>query len=137
MSNATRLMRIDLKSEKNRLLYDLFAKSSGYRFGEVHDWTLYQERHNDSRSYYFLHFDIQRTYPMLSLFGGTSPTNRALEAAIHAMYAAQGYVVIPQSKRNTAFGPRVLLPSRKTPGKVTAMRSLRDKTILEEHSFVM
>ena len=96
--NANRLYAYDLKGGKNRLVYDLSQdKLKDIALGEVHDWNFKSDDGTTIQGRYYLppHFDPNKKYPMIVYYyGGTSPTNRALEMrySMH-MYAALGYVI--------------------------------------------
>ena len=143
VSNANRLYAYDLKSEKNRLLYDLSAeKLQDIAFGEVHDWNFISEEGTTIQGRYYLppNFDKTKKYPMIVYYyGGTSPTNRALESrySMH-MYAAQGYVVYTLNPSGTTgFGQEFAARHVNAWGKVTADEIIKGtKQFCEEHSFV-
>ena len=77
--------------------------------GEVHDWNFKSDDGTTIQGRYYLppHFDQNKKYPMIVYYyGGTSPTNRALEMrySMH-MYAALGYVVYTLNPSGTTgFG---------------------------------
>ena len=109
-SNANRLYAYDLKGGKNRLVYDLSQdKLKDIALGEVHDWNFKSDEGTTIQGRYYLppHFDPNKKYPMIVYYyGGTSPTNRALEMrySMH-MYAALGYVVYTLNPSGTTgFG---------------------------------
>ena len=109
-SNANRLYAYDLKGGKNRLVYDLSQdKLKDIALGEVHDWNFKSDDGTTIQGRYYLppHFDPNKKYPMIVYYyGGTSPTNRALEMrySMH-MYAALGYVVYTLNPSGTTgFG---------------------------------
>ncbi len=110
VSNANRLYAYDLKSGKNRLMYDISAnKLKDIQFGEVKDWSFVSTEGTTVQGRYYLPpaFDPNKKYPMIVYYyGGTSPTNRMLESRYSPhMYAAQGYVVYTLNPSGTTgFG---------------------------------
>lgn len=125
------------------MLYDLSAeKLQDIAFGEVHDWNFISEEGTTIQGRYYLppNFDKTKKYPMIVYYyGGTSPTNRALESrySMH-MYAAQGYVVYTLNPSGTTgFGQEFAARHVNAWGKVTADEIIKGtKQFCEEHSFV-
>ena len=143
VSNANRLYTYDLKGSKSRLVYDLSAEKLQYiTFGEVHDWNFTSDEGTTIQGRYYLppNFDKTKKYPMIVYYyGGTSPTNRALEArySMH-MYAAQGYVVYTLNPSGTTgFGQEFSARHVNAWGKVTADEIIKGtETFCQEHPFV-
>lgn len=110
VSNANRLYAHNLKNGKEQLMYDLSAeKMKNIILGEAHDWNFKSNDGTTIQGRYYLppHFDPNKKYPMIVYYyGGTSPTDRALEIrySMH-MYAALGYVVYTLNPSGTTgFG---------------------------------
>lgn len=142
-SNANRLYAYDLKSGKNRLIYDLSAeKLKDVKLGEVHDWNFTAEGGTTIQGRYYLppNFDPDKKYPMIVYYyGGTSPTNRALEFSYSMhMYAAQGYVVYTLNPSGTTgFGQEFAARHVNAWGEPTADEIIRGTELFcKEHSFV-
>ncbi len=143
VSNANRLYAYDLKSKKDRLIYDLSAgKLKDIEFGEVHDWDFVSADGTTIQGRYYLPpgFDDTKKYPMIVYYyGGTSPTNRMLEQrySMH-MYAAQGYVVYTLNPSGTTgFGQEFSSRHVNAWGKVTADEIIHGTELFcKEHSFV-
>lgn len=143
VSNANRLYAYDFKSNKNRLLYDLSAeKLKDIAFGEVHDWKFTSDEGTIIEGRYYLppNFDKTKKYPMIVYYyGGTSPTNRALETrySMH-MYAAQGYVVYTLNPSGTTgFGQEFAARHVNAWGKITADEIIKGtEQFCREHPFV-
>ncbi|MFR2616281.1 prolyl oligopeptidase family serine peptidase [Parabacteroides goldsteinii] len=142
-SNANRLYAYDLKSGKNRLIYDLSAeKLKDVKLGEVHDWNFTAEDGTTIQGRYYLppNFDPDKKYPMIVYYyGGTSPTNRALEFSYSMhMYAAQGYVVYTLNPSGTTgFGQEFAARHVNAWGEPTADEIIRGTELFcKEHSFV-
>lgn len=142
-SNANRLYAYDLKSGKSRLIYDLSAeKLKDVKLGEVHDWNFTAEDGTTIQGRYYLppNFDPDKKYPMIVYYyGGTSPTNRALEFSYSMhMYAAQGYVVYTLNPSGTTgFGQEFAARHVNAWGEPTADEIIRGTELFcKEHSFV-
>lgn len=143
VSNASRLYTYDLKSNKSRLIYDLSAeKLKDVKLGEVHDWNFKSDDGTTIQGRYYLppNFDPQKKYPMIVYYyGGTSPTNRALEFSYSMhMYAALGYVVYTLNPSGTTgFGQEFSARHVNAWGKVTADEIIRGTELFcKEHTFV-
>ena len=142
-SNANRLYAYDLKGGKNRLVYDLSQdKLKDIALGEVHDWNFKSDDGTTIQGRYYLppHFDPNKKYPMIVYYyGGTSPTNRALEMrySMH-MYAALGYVVYTLNPSGTTgFGQEFAARHVNAWGLKTADEIIQGtKLFCKEHSFV-
>lgn len=110
VSNANRLYSYNLKNKKNQLIYDLSAERlKNVKLGEVHDWNFTSTEGTVIQGRYYLppNFDPAKQYPMIVYYyGGTSPTNRALEFSYSMhMYSALGYVVYTLNPSGTTgFG---------------------------------
>ncbi|MDH6305811.1 dipeptidyl aminopeptidase/acylaminoacyl peptidase [Parabacteroides sp. PF5-5] len=98
VSNTNRLYAYDVKTNRNRLIYDLSAERlENVVFGDVSDWNFTSEDGTTIQGRYYLppNFDVTKKYSMIVYYyGGTTPTDRSLEHrySMH-MYAALGYVV--------------------------------------------
>lgn len=143
VSNANRLYAYDLKSNKNRVIYNLSAeKLKDVKFGEVHDWNFTSTDGTTIQGRYYLppNFDPNRKYPMIVYYyGGTSPTNRALEFSYSMhMYAALGYVVYTLNPSGTTgFGQEFAARHVNAWGKMTADEIIQGTELFcKEHSFV-
>lgn len=143
VSNANRLYAYDLKSNKSRLIYDLSAeKLKDVKLGEVHDWNFVSEDGTTIQGRYYLppNFDPAKKYPMIVYYyGGTSPTNRALEFSYSMhMYAALGYVVYTLNPSGTTgFGQEFAARHVNAWGDRTADEIIRGTELFcKEHSFV-
>lgn len=143
VSNANRLYAYDLESKKNRLIYDLSAeKLKDVKLGEVHDWNFTAEDGTTIQGRYYLppNFDPQKKYPMIVYYyGGTSPTNRALEFSYSMhMYAALGYVVYTLNPSGTTgFGQEFAARHVNAWGEPTADEIIRGTELFcKEHPFV-
>lgn len=143
VSNANRLYAYDLKSGKNQLIYDLSAeKLKDVKLGEVHDWNFVSEDGTTIQGRYYLppNFDASKKYPMIVYYyGGTSPTNRALEFSYSMhMYAALGYVVYTLNPSGTTgFGQEFAARHVNAWGTKTADEIIRGTELFcKEHSFV-
>lgn len=143
VSNANRLYAFDLKNGKSRLIYDLSAeKLKDIKLGEVHDWNFTSAEGSTIQGRYYLppNFDPSKKYPMIVYYyGGTSPTNRALEFSYSMhMYAALGYVVYTLNPSGTTgFGQEFAARHVNAWGKVTAEEIIRGTELFcKEHSFV-
>jgi len=142
-SNANRLYAYDLKSNKNRLVNDLSAERlKDVRLGEVHDWDFVMEEGSTIQGRYYLppNFNPDKKYPLIVYYyGGTSPTNRMLEArySMH-MYAALGYVVYTLNPSGTTgFGQEFSSRHVNAWGKRTADEIIYGtEKFCREHSFV-
>ena len=142
-SNANRLYAYDLKGGKNRLVYDLSQdKLKDIALGEVHDWNFKSDDGTTIQGRYYLppHFDPNKKYPMIVYYyGGTSPTNRALEMrySMH-MYAALGYVIYTLNPSGTTgFGQEFAARHVNAWGLKTADEIIQGtKLFCKEHSFV-
>lgn len=143
VSNANRLYSYDLSSDNNRLIYDLSKdKLKDIKLGEVHEWNFKSDDGTTIQGRYYLppHFDPNKKYPMIVYYyGGTSPTNRALEMrySMH-MYAAQGYVVYTLNPSGTTgFGQEFAARHVNAWGIKTADEIIKGtKLFCKEHSFV-
>lgn len=143
VSNANRLYAYDLKSNKSRLIYDLSAeKLKDVKLGEVHDWNFVSEDGTTIQGRYYLppNFDPTKKYPMIVYYyGGTSPTNRALEFSYSMhMYAALGYVVYTLNPSGTTgFGQEFAARHVNAWGDKTADEIIRGTELFcKEHAFV-
>lgn len=143
VSNANRLYAYDLKGNKNRLVEDLSAERlQDIVLGKAEDWNFVSDDGTTITGRYYLppDFDPAKKYPMIVYYyGGTSPTNRALESrySMH-MYAAQGYVVYTLNPSGTTgFGQEFAARHVNAWGKVTADEIIRGTELFcEEHPFV-
>lgn len=143
VSNANRLYAYDLKNNKSRLIYDLSAeKLKDVKLGEVHDWNFVSDDGTTIQGRYYLppNFDPAKKYPMIVYYyGGTSPTNRALEFSYSMhMYAALGYVVYTLNPSGTTgFGQEFAARHVNAWGDKTADEIIRGTELFcKEHSFV-
>lgn len=143
VSNANRLYAYDLKNGKSRLIYDLSAeKLRDVKLGEVHDWNFTAEDGTTIQGRYYLppNFDPDKKYPMIVYYyGGTSPTNRALEFSYSMhMYAALGYVVYTLNPSGTTgFGQEFAARHVNAWGEPTADEIIRGTELFcKEHPFV-
>lgn len=143
VSNASRLYAYDLKSGKNRLIYDLSAeKLKDVKLGEVRNWNFTSEDGTNIEGRYYLppNFDPNKKYPMIVYYyGGTSPTNRALEFSYSMhMYAALGYVVYTLNPSGTTgFGQEFAARHVNAWGKVTADEIIQGTELFcKEHTFI-
>lgn len=142
-SNASRLYSYNLKSGKNQLIYDLSAdKLKNVKLGEVRDWNFISDDGTTIQGRYYLppNFDPQKKYPMIVYYyGGTSPTNRALEFSYSMhMYAALGYVVYTLNPSGTTgFGQEFAARHVNAWGTKTADEIIRGTELFcKEHTFV-
>jgi len=143
VSNANRLYSYDLKSGKNCLVYDLSAEMlKDITLGEVKDWNFTSADGTTIQGRYYLppNFDSNKKYPMIVYYyGGTSPTNRALEQrySMH-MYAALGYVVYTLNPSGTTgFGQEFAARHVNAWGIRTADEIIQGtKEFCTAHSFV-
>lgn len=142
-SNASRLYSYNLKSGKNQLIYDLSAdKLKNVKLGEVRDWNFISDDGTTIQGRYYLppNFDPQKKYPMIVYYyGGTSPTNRALEFSYSMhMYAALGYVVYTLNPSGTTgFGQEFAARHVNAWGAKTADEIIRGTELFcKEHTFV-
>ena len=143
VSNANRLYACDLSTDKHQLMYDLSKeKLENITLGEVHDWNFKSDDGTTIQGRYYLppHFDPNKKYPMIVYYyGGTSPTNRALEMrySMH-MYAAQGYVVYTLNPSGTTgFGQEFAARHVNAWGIKTADEIIKGtKLFCKEHAFV-
>ena len=143
LSNANRVYVQDLKKKKETMLYDASTpKLDDVVFGEVHDWDFTSDNGTRIQGRYYLppHFDANKKYPMIVYYyGGTSPTNRALESrySMH-MYAAQGYVVYTLNPSGTTgFGQEFAARHVNAWGIETADEIIKGtEQFCEEHPFV-
>ena len=143
VSNANRLYACDTQSDKHQLLYDLSKeKLADVTLGEVHDWNFKSDDGTMIQGRYYLppHFDPNKKYPMIVYYyGGTSPTNRALEMrySMH-MFAAQGYVVYTLNPSGTTgFGQEFAARHVNAWGIKTADEIIKGtKLFCKEHKFV-
>ena len=143
VSNANRLYSYNTKSKKTQLIYDLSAdKLKDIQFGEVHDWNFTSTDGTIIQGRYYLppNFDASRKYPMIVYYyGGTSPTNRALEFSYSMhMYAALGYVVYTLNPSGTTgFGQEFAARHVNAWGDKTADEIIQGtEQFCKEHSFV-
>ena len=143
VSNANRLYCYNTKSNKNQLIYDLSAdKLKDVKFGEVHDWNFTSADGTVIQGRYYLppNFDAAKKYPMIVYYyGGTSPTNRALEFSYSMhMYAALGYVVYTLNPSGTTgFGQEFAARHVNAWGTKTADEIIQGtEQFCKEHSFV-
>ena len=143
ISNAKRLYAYDLKADKERLLDDLSAeKLKEVTLGEAHDWNFTSADGSRIQGRYYLppHFDATKKYPMIVYYyGGTSPTNRALEMSFSGhMYAAMGYVVyILNPSGTTGFGQEFAARHVNAWGTRTADEIIEGtQRFCQEHPFV-
>ena len=124
-------------------MYDLSQdKLKDIALGEVHDWNFKSDDGTTIQGRYYLppHFDPNKKYPMIVYYyGGTSPTNRALEMrySMH-MYAALGYVVYTLNPSGTTgFGQEFAARHVNAWGLKTADEIIQGtKLFCKEHSFV-
>lgn len=142
-ANANRLYSFNLKSNKNQLIYDLSAERlTDVKLGKVEDWTFKSADGTDIQGRYYLppSFDPSKKYPMIVYYyGGTSPTNRALEMRYSMqMYAALGYVVYTLNPSGTTgFGQEFAARHVNAWGDMTANEIIRGTELFcKEHSFV-
>lgn len=143
ISNANRLYVYDLKGKKNRLVDDLSAERlKDIVLGEAYDWDFTSAEGTTIQGRYYLppNFDASKKYPMIVYYyGGTSPTNRALEQrySMH-LYAAMGYVVYTLNPSGTTgFGQEFAARHVNAWGKVTADEIiLGTEQFCKEHNFV-
>ncbi|WP_459189637.1 prolyl oligopeptidase family serine peptidase [Parabacteroides sp. APC149_11_2_Y6] len=143
ISNANRLYAYNLKNGKNRLIEDLSAKRlENIQLGEAHDWNFTSSDGTVIQGRYYLppNFDASKKYPMIVYYyGGTSPTNRALEMrySMH-MYAALGYVVYTLNPSGTTgFGQEFAARHVNAWGDYTADEIiLGTEKFCKEHDFV-
>ena len=143
VSNANRLYTYNLKSGKNQLIYDLSAERlKDVKLGEVHDWNFTSTDGTEIQGRYYLppNFDPAKKYPMIVYYyGGTSPTNRALEFSYSMhMYAALGYVVYTLNPSGTTgFGQEFSSRHVNAWGDQTADDIIRGTELFcKEHAFV-
>ena len=143
VSNANRLYSYNTKSKRTQLIYDLSAdKLKDIKFGEVHDWNFTSTDGTIIQGRYYLppNFDASRKYPMIVYYyGGTSPTNRALEFSYSMhMYAALGYVVYTLNPSGTTgFGQEFAARHVNAWGDKTADEIIQGtEQFCKEHSFV-
>ncbi len=143
VSNANRLYSYNTKSNKTQLIYDLSAdKLKDIKFGEVRDWNFTSADGTviQGRCYLPPNFDASRKYPMIVYYyGGTSPTNRALEFSYSMhMYAALGYVVYTLNPSGTTgFGQEFAARHVNAWGDKTADEIIQGtEQFCKEHSFV-
>lgn len=142
ISNSNRLYTYDLKTDKYRMLQDLSKeRMEDVKLGEAHDWNFdYQGTTITGRYYLPPNFDANKKYPMIVYYyGGTSPTNRALESrySMH-MFAALGYVVYTLNPSGTTgFGQEFAARHVNAWGKVTAEEIIKGTELFcKEHAFV-
>ena len=143
VSNANRLYSYNTKSKKKQLINDLSAdKQKDIHFGEVHDWNFTSTDGTIIQGRYYLppNFDASRKYPMIVYYyGGTSPTNRALEFSYSMhMYAALGYVVYTLNPSGTTgFGQEFAARHVNAWGDKPADEIIQGtEQFCKEHSFV-
>lgn len=143
VSNASRLYSYNLKSGRNQLIYDLSAqKLKELKLGEVHDWNFTATDGTTIQGRYYLppNFDPAEKYPLIVYYyGGTSPTNRALEFSYSMhMYAALGYVVYTLNPSGTTgFGQEFAARHVNAWGDRTADEIIQGtEQFCKEHSFV-
>ncbi len=143
VSNSNRLYVYDVKNGKCRLFEDLSAKRlQDVALGKTEDWNFTSDDGTTITGRYYLppNFDPEKKYPMIVYYyGGTSPTNRALESrySMH-MYAALGYVVYTLNPSGTTgFGQEFSSRHVNAWGKMTADEIIRGTELFcEEHPFV-
>lgn len=142
-SNASRLYCYNTKTNKNQLVDDLSAeKLKDIKFGEVRDWSFTSTDGTIIQGRYYLppSFDPTKKYPMIVYYyGGTSPTNRALEFSYSMhMYAALGYVVYTLNPSGTTgFGQEFAARHVNAWGDKTADEIIRGTELFcKEHDFV-
>ncbi|MCD7935231.1 MAG: prolyl oligopeptidase family serine peptidase [Tannerellaceae bacterium] len=143
VSNANRLYAYDLKSGKTRLVEDISKQRLEHIvLGETADWNFVSDDGTTITGRYYLppNFDPEKKYPMIVYYyGGTSPTNRALESrySMH-MYAAQGYVVYTLNPSGTTgFGQEFSSRHVNAWGLVTADEIIKGTELFcAEHAFV-
>ncbi|MEG2070312.1 MAG: prolyl oligopeptidase family serine peptidase, partial [Bacteroidales bacterium] len=143
VSNADKLYLFNTKKMESKLLYDLSAeKMKNIVLGEVHDWNFKAADGTEISGRYYLppHFDPTKKYPLLVYYyGGTSPTNRALEFSYSMhMYAAQGYVVYTLNPSGTTgFGQEFSARHVNAWGKRTANEIIQGvKLFCKQHPFI-
>ena len=142
-SNSQRLYSINLKKNTSVCLKDLSAGIlKDVILGEVHDWNFTSTDGTIIQGRYYLppNFDASRKYPMIVYYyGGTSPTNRALEFSYSMhMYAALGYVVYTLNPSGTTgFGQEFAARHVNAWGDKTADEIIQGtEQFCKEHSFV-
>lgn len=142
VSNSNRLYIYNLKTDKYRMLQNLSKeRMEDVKLGETHDWNFdYQGTTITGRYYLPPNFDATKKYPMIVYYyGGTSPTNRALESrySMH-MFAALGYVVYTLNPSGTTgFGQEFAARHVNAWGKVTAEEIIKGtEQFCKEHTFV-
>lgn len=142
-SNSDRVYKVDLKNDRETLLYDFDKPRMGdIALGKCQEWNFQSSRGDSIYGRFYLppHFDANKKYPMLVYYyGGCSPVGRNLDSYYNFHgWASMNYVVyVIQPSGCTGFGQEFAARHVNAYGKYTADDIIEGtKKFCLEHPYV-